>query len=223
MNFSTNDLNYSVRWNIKREPVYRLLDNLDHLESFFSSGQLMISCFETFKKNPDEMRGDPQEGSSMVSEFGNGEFNKHIIYDGGKNAYILSTTTEPSKEVIKDFNAVGAIKINNPMFFGLDISKKLPFINSGIEGKCDYKNSRHKLMEGEAGRFLNSLEAEDLHNPEIIQQFKQLTLGEEIFMKLNKYQHQQEYRFVWFSQTTVEKSMLINCPEAVRFCEKIIY
>lgn len=223
MNFSTNDLHYSVRWNIKRDPVYRLLDNPEHLDNFFSTGQLMLSCFETFKKNPNEMRGDPDEGNGIVGEFGNGEFNKHIIYEGGKNAYILSTTTEPSPQTIMDFNAIGAIKINSPMFFGLEISKKLPFVNSGIEGRCNYENSRVKFMEGDKGKFLNTINAEDLQNPYVRERFQQLTLGQEIFLKLKKYEYQQEYRFVWFSKFEVSKSMLVNCPEAVQFCEKIIY
>ncbi len=223
MNFSTNNMHYPVRWNIKREPVYRLLDNLEHLDNFFYQGQIMLSCFETFKKNHDEMRGDSEEGNSIIGEFGNEVFNTHIVYEGGKNAFILSTTLEPTQKAIKDFKAVGAIKIINPMFFGHEISKKLPFISSGIEGKCDYKDSRVKFMEGEAGKFLNSVTADDLQNPYVIEKFQEITRGQEIFLKLKKYEHQQEYRFVWFSKEAVKKSMLINCPEAIQFCEKIIF
>ena len=60
----------------------------------------MLSCFETSKKNPDEMRGDSEEGNSIIGEFGNGECNTHIVYDGGKNTYIFSTTLEPTQNAI---------------------------------------------------------------------------------------------------------------------------
>ena len=78
-------------------------------------------------------------------------------------------------------------------------------------------------MEDEAGKFLNSVTAEDLQNPHIVEKFQKITRGQEIFLKLKKYEHQQEYRFVWFSKVLVRKSMLINCPEAIQFCEKIIF
>lgn len=211
---------FQINWNIKREPIYRLLDKKEYIDNFFEKGELMISCFNNFKKNPDEMQGDTQEGHALVGEFGNGQYNKHVMYDGGLNAFIMSTTTEMSEQVIKDFAAVGAIKINDPTAFALEIAKKLPFVHSGLEGNCSYKSSRVHFLEGESGKILNDL---DFQDPSSIEAFKNLTMGMEIFLKLEKYKHQNEYRFAWFSRTDVDNSEIIKVPEAIIHCEKIIF
>lgn len=109
----------------------------------------MLSCFENFKKYPDEMRGDSEEGEATIGgddEKGNTKFLK---YEAGLNSYILSTTNEINDKVIKDFNATGAIKINHPSLFGLEISRKVPFVTSGLEGNCDYSPSRLHFMKTE--------------------------------------------------------------------------
>lgn len=41
--------------------------------------------------------------------------------------------------------------------------------------------------------------------------------------KYKKYEHQQEHRLVWFSERAVESGIVINCPEAVEHCEKILF
>ncbi|TRW25374.1 hypothetical protein FMM05_08710 [Flavobacterium zepuense] len=218
--YNSSSISFPISWHIKREPVYRLLDNVDYIENFFRDGEIMISCFNNFKKNPDEMQGDNQEGHAIVGEFGNSGFSNHIIYESGKNAYVMSTTKEITKKVIKDFNAVGAIKITNPAMFGHEIAKKLPFVNSGVEGSCDYETSRVHFLEGEAGKILNKLDWNDPHSHQV---FQEITMGMELFLKLEKYKHQQEYRFAWFSKTDVENSIIVKCPEASLLCEKIIF
>jgi len=180
----------------------------------------MISCFENFKKNPDEMQGDKDEGNALVGEFGNGKTNKHIIYESGLNAYVMSTTNEINEQVIKDFGAVGAIKINNPTMFAMEIAKKLPFVNDGVEGNCNYESSRIHFLQGQSAKSLNTL---DFNSPESKYQFQELTMGMELFLKLEKYKHQKEYRFVWFSDYKVDSSILISCPEIVNLCEKIVF
>lgn len=218
--YHSNSLSFQIQWDTKIEPVYRLLDNVDYIENFFENGEIMISCLANFKKNQDEMQGDKSEGNAIVGEFGNGESNKHIIYEAGKNAYIMSTTKEITESVVKDFNAVGAIKIKNPTMFGHEIAKKLPFVVSGMEGNCDYKSSRVHFLEDETGKILNEL---DFSIPSSHYIFQQLTNGMELFLKLDKYKHQQEYRLGWFSKNEVENSIIVNCPEAIRYCDKIIF
>jgi len=39
-----------------------------------------------------------------------------------------------TEDVIKDFNGVGAIKINNPTLLAMEVARKLPFVLSGREG-----------------------------------------------------------------------------------------
>src|SRR5690606_8973254 len=129
----------------------------------------------------------------------------------GLNAYVMSTTSKINDTLIKDFNAVGAIKIKDPAMFAFEIAKKLPFVESGVEGFCNYKSSRVEFLQGEEGKILNSL---DFNIPSSYQIFQEITKGIELFLKLDKYQYQNEYRIVWFSNEDIEDSIIVRCPEA---------
>lgn len=50
-----------------------------------------------------------------------------------------------------------------------------------------------------------------------------MTNGRELFIKDSKYIHQKEYRLIWFSIKDVTASAFIKCPEALAFCEPIIF
>lgn len=41
------------------------------------------------------------------------------------------------------------------------------------------------------------------------------------FLKQKKYQHQSEYRILWQTDREVKESIIINCPEAIKYCEKV--
>lgn len=104
--------------------------------------------------------------------------------------------------------------------FAFEIAKKLPYVESGVEGFCNYKSSRVEFLQGEEGKILNSL---DFNDPTSRMIFGEITKGMELFLKLDKYEHQNEYRLVWFSNSEVNNSLIVNCPEAVRYCEPIIF
>lgn len=221
INYTPSSLNFHINWNLKREPVFRLLDNITWLNNFFETGEIMLSCFNNFKKNPDEMQGDNREGKAMIG--GYDEKNKksnHLIYEAGLNAYIMFSTNELTDNVKNDFNAKCAIQINHPTLFALEISKKLPFVNSGLEGNCNYASSRSLYFKNKIDKF-NEMEFSNNHNSHQI--INELNMGMELFLKLDKYKHQQEYRFIWFSQETINNSIIIKCPEAIQYCEKIVF
>lgn len=220
LNYNVATRSFQINWRQKREPIYRLFNSKEYVNNFFQKGELMLSCFSNFRKNPDEMQGDAQEGHAIVGEFGNGPRNSHVIYESGLNAFVMSTTSEVTDEVVRDFNAVAAIKIKDPAMFAFEIAKKLPFVESGVEGFCDYKSSRVEFLEGEAGKILNTLDF-DIPTSRLI--FEEITMGMELFLKLDKYKHQREYRLIWFSNKEITNSMLITCPEAIRHCEPIFF
>lgn len=221
INYTPNSLNFHIDWNLKREPVFRLLDNTIWLDNFFKTGEIMISCLNKFKKYPDEMQGDGREGEMMIGGYNEKtKKSSHIIYESGLNAYIMSTTNKISDEVVKDFNATCAIQINNPTLFAIEISKKLPFVFSGLEGNCDYTDSRSHYFNAHIEEFYEMEVSNNRKTQDII---NKIMMGKELFLKLDKYKHQQEYRFVWFSPVTINDSIIVKCPEAIQFCEKIIF
>ncbi|MBU3011101.1 hypothetical protein KO506_06785 [Polaribacter vadi] len=226
MNYSPTSLSYNINWKIKNDPVYRIFDNKKWLDNFFEKGELMISCFTNFKNYDDEMQGDKTEGNGIIGGVSeDGEHHEYVIYDSGSNAYIMSTTMELNEKVISDFNGVCAIKINFPTLFGLEISKKLPFVNSGVEGKCDYLDFKGEILKkndlrNKKFQELDFKSKSYLQNQTII---KELTRDRELFSKDKKYEHQNEYRLAWFSKYNVENSIVVECPEAIGHCEKIIF
>tara|TARA_B100000953_G_scaffold294961_1_gene285454 strand:+ start:3699 stop:4373 length:675 start_codon:yes stop_codon:yes gene_type:complete len=221
IHYSPHTVSNSVHWNIKIEPIFRILDDVKWMENFFESGELMLSCFNNFKKYPDEMQGDKREGEGFIGGTDEEGNVNGVIYESGLNAFIMSTTTNLNKKVQKDFNGKCAIKINNPTAFALEISKKLPFVNSGLEGDCNYEKSRTHFLDKEMNenrRFQNI----DFHNdPNSHNLLKEITLGMELFLKQDKYKHQNEYRLIWFSDKNLSEGIFIKCPEAIHFCEKV--
>ena len=191
------------------------------MENFFETGEIMLSCFNKFRKYPDEMQGDKREGEASVAWF-NGKGTKMVMYDAGLNAYIMSTTNEINDDVKNDFKATCAIKIKHPTLFALEVAKKLPYVNSGLEGDCDYSASRVRFLESQA-KEIKEFDKLDIQDSEGQQEFKNLTLGMELFLKLDQYKHQQEYRFVWFSNDVVNDSIMVKCPEARTYCEMIYF
>jgi hypothetical protein len=220
INYNSHVKSFGIKWNVKIEPRYRLLSNTEYINNFFEKGEIMLSCFNNFRKNPDEMQGDKDEGHAIVGEYGNGPRNSHLIYDAGLNAFVMSTTGKINDTLINDFNAVGAIKINDPSMFAFEIAKKLPYVDSGVEGFCNYKSSRVEFLKGKEGKILNSL---DFSIPSSYQIVKEITKGIELFLKLDKYEYQNEYRLIWFSNEEIEDSIIVRCPEAIKYCEKIIF
>lgn len=223
IHYTNHSLSNPVDWNIKREPIYRIFDSEQWLENFFETGEIMLSCFDKFKKYEDEMQGDKDEGKGILAGTNANGGDTAVIYETGLNAYILSTTTELTEKVKLDFNGKCALKINNPTLFGLELSKKIPFVNSGLEGHCNYVKSRVHFFENDS-ELNNIFQKLDFkNNPYSHEIFKQITLGMELFLKDEKYTHQKEYRLIWFSQPNVKESIIVNCPEAIKLCDKIYF
>jgi len=192
------------------------------MNNFFETGELIISCFNKFKNYPDEMQGDREEGEAIIGGKDSDGNHHYIIYESGFSSYIMSTSTKVNKHVVNDFKAKCAIKINNPTFFSLEIAKKLPFVNSGIEGACIYEDNRIHYFKKEIEEYEFLKNREFKNDPASREVFMQQTKEYELFLKRNKYSHQNEYRLVWFADKRVQDSIIIRCPEAVEFCEKII-
>ncbi|MEN2436727.1 hypothetical protein AAH994_15020 [Weeksellaceae bacterium A-14] len=212
---------FNISWGYKIEPIFRILSKRKYLDDFFENGDLFISSFENFKNYDDEMQGDISEGQSLIGGFDKEGNGNHIFYEGGRQAFILCATKVLSESVIKDFNGVGAIKIVNSVLFAREIAKKLPFVNTGIEGDCIYVDSKVQHLENEKNELFQKINFSD---PLMINQtVTALTSGVELFMKHKKYEHQQEHRLAWFSERKIDNSIVVNCPEAIEYCEKIIF
>ena len=209
-----------VHWRVRKQPVYRLLDNKQWLDNFFTNGELALSCLSKFRNYPDEIRGDKEEGDAMIwFENENGDTSA-FKYESGLNSYVLCTTLELSDKVIKDFNAVGAIKIHNPTYFAAEIMQAIVGCQQGIEGQCIYDDSR--VYRGYSDKMKEILSSDNyLSHPLLRNELMNAACERELFLKLKKYESQNEYRMFWIVDQPVDSNLFIKCPEAIRFCERI--
>jgi hypothetical protein len=207
-------------WRTRVNPVFRLLDDKRWLDNFFEKGELALSCLSNFKNYAEEYQGDKDEGIGLVwYNATNGDTNA-VFYEAGLNAHVFCTTHEINEKIISDFNAVGCIKIHNPNYFALDIMRSLGNCTQGISGSCIYANSR--AFNRDTPNMKEILKKGDhLNNSEFFEEFRTSTIEHELFLKLEKYKYQNEHRMLWFSDTQIKDTIVIKCPDAVKYCERI--
>lgn len=221
--FTNQSFNFQYNWSVRQRPIYRLLDKIEYIDNFFETGEIQLSCFNIFKKYKNEIQGDKDEGKAML--FVDAPEGKQVgmYYQSGINSYVLSTTKEPTSENIKDFNAVGAIKILNPVSFAIEIARKLPYFVGGVEGECKYVEERilSKKMDEKDSSSFNIEKFTNIQNQfELLNKYSQ---NDETFLKLMKYKPQDEYRLVWYVNNNIDKHLIIKSPEASDFCDKVIF
>ena len=217
---------YPLVWNYKKEIVYKLLDKIEYINNFFETGELLISCFAKFKKCPNEFQGDKEEGDGIVVGKNEKGDISMIGFDSGINAYVFSTTTKNTDKMKSDFKAVGAIKINEPTQFAIEIAKKLSFVSSGVEGYCDYIDSRIQWLKDNSDENKRFQKLDFKNDPNSYENFRTAGAdGSDLFLKSKSYEYQSEYRLIWFTdeRKKIKESVVIYCPEAIKYCEKIIF
>ncbi|HRG69878.1 MAG TPA: hypothetical protein PLS73_13600 [Saprospiraceae bacterium] len=209
-------------WVQQKKPIYRLFDKLEYMDRFYQDGELRISCIESFRSYPDEIRGDRYEGQGSAYINHENKDISLIIFDYAINGYILSTTDTINDKVIKAFNATCAIKIYNSAYFGLEIAKELQAVQQGIEGDCNYVDDKTIELDFSVQQDLinKSGFANDLAF-QIEMQRKVSTKA--LFLKHKKYNYQKEYRLIWFSENRVLTPVVVKIPQARLVCEPIIF
>jgi hypothetical protein len=208
-------------WRIKLDPVFRLLNKKEWLDNFFNKGELLLSCFNSFRKNQDEFQGDSREGEALGYFVTGTGATVGLKYQSGFNALVMSTTTEYNEKIISDFNSVGAIRIINTTEFATGIANCLTKFRSGVEGHCIYSHSRVFRLNDDPRlqELYKNPDAE--HRQAFMEEFQLLCLDRELFLKHNKYKYQKEYRFVWIVEDPIHESIVIRCPELIPLCERI--
>ena len=221
LNYTNNTSAYHVTWLQRINPIYRILSDIKYVEDFFVNGNLYLSSFQNFRNYEDEMQGDITEGHCLVGGFDGKDRSQYVSYEGGVDAYVLCATNSLNENVIKDFKGVGAIKIKDSVNFGKEIARKLPYVNTGIGGDCIYVDSKVQTLKDEQNKIFQNIDFKDPIS--IKEELYQITSGIEMFMKHKKYEHQQEHRLLWFSEVQIDNGIVIHCPEAIKYCDKIIF
>lgn len=127
----------------------------------------------------------------------------------------------PSLELMSVFEANSAIVITDPAGFAAAVTKGLKGFRSGVDGPCSYQLRR--VIEHDLG-WLDlgyNKETEDISKFDLLALEK--TIGnmaaENIyFLKHASFVSQAEWRFVWLVDHVVDKNILIDVPDARKFC-----
>lgn len=223
--FTSQNYTFSMMWSQRRRPIYRLLDNRTYIDNFFETGEIRLSCFNKFRRYDNEIQGDKNEGRTSLHMKSSEKF-QMVFYSSAINSYVLSTTNELSDKNIHDFNAVGAIKINNPTSFGTIICCRIPFCIGGVEGNCKYVESRINTVmvtEEESQNLFTVENYKNMQHPHDL--ISKYATDDDPFLKEMKYKYQDEYRLIWHvnADVKIQDHIIVHSPEVIPFCEKIIF
>ena len=211
-------------WRIRRPYLYRYLEK-QYVDEFFETGKLRLSSFNAFSKHKDEQRMDGSEGHGIVTNV-NTEGKGQTIFSvmgQGSNCYVLCSATLYHEEIAKDFGTDSGFRINNTLLFASTLSRYIPGFLSGIEGLCNYLPRRsivHNMDAIDIESMRISPESKNLDMGKMMQATSKIAGDELLFLKLNRYSSQNEYRLLWHVSGGIDSHIDIICPEARQFCTR---
>jgi len=204
--------------------LFRYLEQ-KYIDQFFNRGLLKLSSFQKFAKHPDEQRRDTQEGQNVLHGFGP---DRTVLISAryGRNAFILSTSAREDEELLKTFSPTynGYFRIKHSTNFGKAIANRIRDFVQGFEGFCIYADQKimsQQLSQPTLDDLETRLDSGSLSLDNIFATTSELSHPAVYFTKHSRYSHQYEYRFVWIVSYDVPDGILVECPEAIQYCEKV--
>jgi len=202
--------------------IYRY-ENQKWIDNFFETGEILISSFKQYSKYEDNQLGDKSEGSSI--NFGMTENNKTIVSvtSVGSDFFCFCTSTQLSKNLFDTFKRDSVFRITDPINFLMQVELALPKIYEVFFGNCIYLDKRSIVKN------VGSLDLEEMKNPDgkSLSMDKMMNRAfdiggfEQLFLKKLIHQDQNEYRLLWKTDNEVSDPIIIKCPEARKFCERV--
>jgi len=203
--------------------LYRY-ENQEFIDDFFEKGDLLISSFTQYKKYQDNKLGDASEGTTF--NFGHTENDKTVgtVTTVGQNSYCFCTSTIMNKNLFSVFKRNSVFRIKDPINFILQIEKSLNRVVEVMFGNCIYLD-RKMIIKNIPAVDLEKLKADDktdnISFEKLMAATAPLNGPEQFFLKKIEHQEQCEYRILWHTDRPVNEPVIIKCPEAAKFCEKI--
>jgi hypothetical protein len=205
-------------------PVYRYLPKR-YVDEFFSNGGLRLSAFSEFAKHVDEQRRDTQEGWVRVTI---PIPSKQLAIESkagiGHNAYILSTSVKGDTELMQVFHADSYFRINDVVAFSEVIESRILGCTGAMMGQCKYASQKQiqREMGMLAEKAVERSSEGKMYLDRVTMLLHQALFPVALFMKLEQYSHQQEFRLIWQVSHEVHEPLYVECKEAVRFCQRIM-
>lgn len=181
-----------------------------YVDDFFGTGRLQLGSFEYYSRYDHGEIGDREEGEVVLVAEGN-NFTAAGKYAGGFDNYLLCTYLgEPDPETLEKFGYDGGFIIKDPERFAMAIQKALGALSHEY-ANCAY--NPHKAIRGKMQPGF-TIERIDHRTIEMISTARH-------FIKPDRFAHQREFRFTWKMPHDVNDPYMIECPEAIQYCERI--
>ncbi len=220
-------LPFTRPWDVRIPITVRYLEK-KFIDDFFEDGSLMLSSFHKFRKHKSNQLGDPSEGLISMQIQGEKSQDAVALVDGSCS-FVLSTSTIESKEIMVELEPSyeDGFRINDSVAFAHAVASKLPEFSGGFQGDCIYRNDlvvRRNNTPDFPFQPPNSEEEAEKYMEDHQRYIEQQNNLESFFLKALKYSNQNEYRFVWRTTLSeIRQDILIKCPEARNFCERLGY
>lgn len=189
----------------------------DYIDALFNDGALRLSSFGAFRNHPDEKRRDKSEGCiKMELNEPNGTWNALLV--SGQEAYILCTST--IEEILEANSDMGSFKITDTLGFVNAIADQIPGFVGIVEGHCNYQDETTLKKNG-------SREIAPVNGKNYEEWFEEQNRYlarqsmEEFFLKHSSFEHESEYRFIWFATGKPKEYIDINVRDALAYCKRV--
>ncbi|MBX3670457.1 MAG: hypothetical protein KF778_18810 [Rhodocyclaceae bacterium] len=206
-------------WELKLPPVIRYLER-KYVEDFFRTGQLQLTTYQKCQEHECEIRRDAKEGKANFSL----EFKQLGMSGGGMQtvgwqSYMLCTCLTESQKLSERFKVDSYFKIRNVLGFLDAISKRISGCGSGKIGACIYKDKqaleRPLQFQSVPPNVDRSSDSQGL----VLSPVQFEMSDEPYFIKSELFAIETEFRFIWHVPYDVDGPRIIECPEAIQFCE----
>lgn len=190
----------------------------EYVDAFFQDGTLRLSSFDVFRRHPDELRRDTQEGRIVMEiEAPNGKTS--VLGTNGQEAYVMCASTVETA-LLSD-GSVSAFRILDTLGFANAISGQIQGFLGGTEGLCSYRDNT--VLKKRDSRPISP--PPEGANPEKWFEEQKRYIGmhsiDAFFVKESRFSHEAEYRFIWFASGARREYLDIKCPAAIQFCERV--
>lgn len=222
-NYSTQ-FNHVIQFQNVTPYLYRYEDE-KYIDDFFDMGSLLLSSFLNYRSYEDNEMGDRTEGHSLNITTGENEKTIGTYSVSGNSAFCFCTSTILDEKLKKSFKRNSAFRITDPINFMLEINRSLNRIHQVLFGNCIYLDQ--KILTERVSSKISIEQFKDENEPDKISLDKLLQASnitntpDSYFLKTLQYQHQSEYRMIWLTDREVRDSLIIDCKEATKYCERI--
>lgn len=210
-------------WHVRQPVVFRY-ENQEYVDQFFKSGRLRLTSMPAFRKYGDEELGDEEEGNVAARSTASNGGQFIFVAQAGHDALVMSCSQRWGDDLKDAFRRNSGFKIKEPVGFANAVAQTLKAFREGIEGPCVYSDEvvlQRNALSHKPSTFFDKDGGFVVGTPNQAQVMREVMSPEFYFRKRTRYQHQQEYRFVWLLHGTAQPFEFVSCLEAVKFCERV--